>query len=94
MPVRRLPEADPFHFLPRVKIPVLMLNGEFDEYFPYETGQLPMLRLLGTPPELKRHVVYRAAHMAPFPRDQVMKDVLGWLDRHLGAVGSTDAPAK
>jgi len=77
-----------------VKIPVLMLNGEFDEYFPYETGQLPMLRLLGTPPELKRHVVYRAAHMAPFPRDQVMKDVLGWLDRHLGPVGSTDAPAK
>jgi len=84
LPVRRFPEADPFHFLPRVKIPVLMLNGEFDEYYPYETGQLPMLRLLGTPAELKRHVVYPAGHGAPFPRDQVMKDVLGWFDRYLG----------
>jgi len=94
LPVRRLPEADPFNFLPHVKIPVLMLNGEFDEYYPVETGQRPMWRLLGTPPESKRLVIYPAGHMAPFPRDQVMKDVLGWFDRYLGPVGSGAAPEK
>ena len=94
LPVRRLPEADPFHFLRHVKMPVLMVNGEFDEYFPLETAQRPMWRLLGTPPEMKSLVVYPAGHMAPFPRDQVMNDVLGWFDRYLGPLGSAAAPGK
>jgi len=46
---RSLPEVDAVHFLPRNKIPVLMLNGKYDHYCPYETSQLPMFQLLGTP---------------------------------------------
>ena len=29
-----LPEADPVNFAPRVKVPVLMLNGRFDFFYP------------------------------------------------------------
>ena len=37
-----LPEADPVNFAPRVTMPVLMLNGRFDFFFPTETSQEPM----------------------------------------------------
>lgn len=33
---RALPEADLFHFLPRIRFPVLMLNGRHDTTFPVE----------------------------------------------------------
>ena len=57
-----LPEADPVNFAPRVKVPVLMLNGRFDFFFPTATSQEPMFKLLGTPAEHKRRVVYESAH--------------------------------
>ena len=44
-----LPEADPVNFAPRVKVPVLMLNGRFDFFYPTATSQEPMFKLLGTP---------------------------------------------
>ena len=40
-----LPEADPVNFAPRVKVPVLMLNGRFDFFFPTATSQEPMFKL-------------------------------------------------
>ena len=80
----QLPEVDPFHFLSRIKIPVLMLNGRYDHFFPYETSQIPMFKLLGTPPEHKRHVVYESGHFVP--RTQLIKEALDWLDRYLGPV--------
>jgi hypothetical protein len=43
-----LPEADPVNFAPRVKVPVLMLNGRFDFYGPTAISQEPLFRLLGT----------------------------------------------
>ena len=46
-----MPEADPVNFASRVKIPVVMLNGRFDFFFPTDTSQEPMFRFLGTPPE-------------------------------------------
>ena len=46
---RQRPEADAFHYVPRVSVPVLMLNGRYDHFFPPETAQIPMYRLLGTP---------------------------------------------
>ena len=81
---RALPEADPFNFVPRIRIPVLMLNGRYDQFFPLETSQIPMFRLLGTPPEHKRHVVYEAGHFVP--RLQLIKESLNWYDRYLGPV--------
>ena len=37
------------NFAPRVKVPVLMLNGRFDFFYPTSTSQEPLLKLLGTP---------------------------------------------
>ena len=57
-----LPEVDNFNFLPRVRVPVLMLNGRYDYTFPVDSSQKPFFRWLGTPEKDKRHVVYDAAH--------------------------------
>lgn len=81
---KQKPEVDPFHFVSRVSIPVLMLNGRYDSFFPHETAQIPMFKLLGTPKEHKLHVVYDTGHT--LPKNQVIKESLEWLDRYLGPV--------
>jgi len=79
-----LPEADPMNFAPRVKAPVLMINGRYDFGFPLETCQEPMFRALGTPVADKKHILYDAGHMpAILP---IMKDTLDWFDHYLGPV--------
>ena len=40
---RALPEVDQINYLPRVKQPVLMLNGKFDMFFPIETSEKPII---------------------------------------------------
>ncbi len=81
---RALPEVEPINFLPRITVPVLMLNGRYDHYFPVETSQRPFFRLLGTPPQRKRQVIAEGGHYVP--RNQVIAETLGWLDRYLGPV--------
>jgi dipeptidyl aminopeptidase/acylaminoacyl peptidase len=83
---RRPPESEALNFLPRVKVPTLMINGRHDFYFPPQTSQDLMFRLLGTPPEHKRHRTFESGHI-PTEREEVMKEVLDWLDRYLGPVG-------
>jgi eukaryotic-like serine/threonine-protein kinase len=80
---RSLPEVDQINYVTRVTIPVLMLNGRFDAIEPVESSQLPMFRLLGTPAEHKRHVIYEAAH-GDYPENAYIKEVLDWLDKYLG----------
>jgi len=80
---RRPPESDAFNFLPRVSVPTLMINGRHDFYFPFETSQAPMFRLLGAPAAEKRHRVFESGHV-PTERQEVMKEILDWLDRYLG----------
>jgi len=80
----RLPEVDQLNFAPRVKAPVLMLNGRFDFIFPTASSQEPMFRLLGAPIERKRRVVYDTGH--DIPRNEMIKETLDWLDRYLGPV--------
>ena len=80
----RLPEVDQVNFAPRVKSPVLMLNGRFDFIWPPAISQEPMFRLLGTPTEDKRRVVYDTGH--DIPRTEMIKESLNWLDRYLGPV--------
>ena len=81
---KSLPEVDPFNYVKTIKIPVLMLNGKYDHFFPYETSQLPLYNLLGTPGEHKRQIVYETGHLVP--RNQVVKESFEWLDRYLGPV--------
>jgi len=78
-----LPESDSLNFLPRVKIPVLMVNGRSDFTFPLATLQDPMYHLLGTPERDKRHVVLDGAHGVFFyHQNEVVREVLAWLDRY------------
>ena len=81
---RGQPEVEPIHYLPRITVPVLMLNGRFDHYFPVETSQRPFFSLLGTPPSQKRHVIADGGHFVP--RNQLIAETLDWLDRYLGPV--------
>jgi cephalosporin-C deacetylase-like acetyl esterase len=54
---RGRPEADPINFAPRVKIPVLMINGRYDFVLPVDRVQKPMFDWFGTPEKDKRHVL-------------------------------------
>jgi eukaryotic-like serine/threonine-protein kinase len=81
---RALPEVDDLNYVPRVTIPVLMLNGRLDYVFPYVTSQVPMFNMIGTPFAHKRHVVFETGHYVP--RVQLIKEVLDWLDLYLGPV--------
>jgi dienelactone hydrolase len=81
---KSLPEVDQIHYLHRVNIPVLMLNGKYDFFFPYDTSQLPYFELMKTPAEDKRIVVQEASHS--FPRTEAARETLEWLDKYLGPV--------
>ena len=76
------PEIQPWNFAPRMKTPVLMINGRFDFVLPYETSQLPMFELLGTPASDKRHAVLPYGHLPDM--NEVISEALDWLDRYLG----------
>jgi dipeptidyl aminopeptidase/acylaminoacyl peptidase len=79
------PEVDPVNFLPRAKLPVLMLGGRYDFGYPVETSQKPMFNLLATPAQHKRLVIFENAGHVP-PRLELIREVLDWLDRYLGPV--------
>jgi len=64
-----------------------MLNGRFDHFFPVEKTQIPLYRLLGTPEKDKRHVLFDTGHSLPV--NKAIKEVLDWLDVHLGPVTSS-----
>lgn len=80
------PEVDPFNFVPRVTVPVLMLNGRYDFELPLEASQKPLFRLLGTADKDKRHVLFESGH-GGYPMTDLIKEILDWLDGHLGPVG-------
>ncbi len=79
------PVVEPANFAPRSTVPVLMVNGRNDFWFPYEGSQLPLFRLLGAPDGDKQHVLLEAGH-TPEDWQGVVRAVLGWLDRYLGPV--------
>ena len=75
-------ETDPVNFLPRIRIPVIMLNGKYDFFFPVKTAQEPFFRFLGSPAPDKKYLVYEGGH--DVPRTELIKETLGWLDKYLG----------
>jgi eukaryotic-like serine/threonine-protein kinase len=76
-------ESDPVNFAPRVRQPVLMVNGREDFDLPYDTAQVPLFKALGSPETEKRHAVLPGGHIPPRLQD-VFKEILDWLDRYLG----------
>ena len=80
---RAFPEVDQINFVPRVKQPTLMLNARYDHFFPVETSQVPMFRLLGTAERDKRRIVYESGH--GLPRTEMIKETVAWLNRYAGA---------
>ncbi len=79
---KSLPAADQLNFLPRVKQPVLMLNGKYDMFFPVETSQKFMYNFLGTEAKDKKHIVYGTGHLVP--KTEFFKETLFWFDKYLG----------
>lgn len=81
---KQFPEIREINFAPRVKIPILMINGRYDFIFPVETSQRPMFQLLGTPERDKRYALFDSGHVPP--RNDVIRETLNWLDHYLGPV--------
>ena len=81
---KKMPEVDEINFAPRVKVPTLMVNGRFDNFYPLDTSQNVMFRFLGVPEKDKRHVVLEGGHIPPY--DQMMREILDWLDKYQGPV--------
>jgi eukaryotic-like serine/threonine-protein kinase len=81
---KKMPEVDELNFAPRVKVPTLLVNGRYDEFFPLETSQNVMFRFLGTPDKDKRHAVLEGGHIPPY--DKMEKEILDWLDKYQGPV--------
>ena len=81
-------EVDSWNCAPRVKVPVLMVNGRDDFRFPLESSQIPLFRALGTPEKDKKHVLYDGGHAAIVVHPEIMKEILDWLDRYFGPVKS------
>jgi dienelactone hydrolase len=77
------PEVDAFTFAPRVRVPVLMVNGDSDYIYEVEASQKPLFRTLGTPEGQKRYVVLPGGHgILGERRTQVIREILDWLDKY------------
>ena len=63
---------------------VLMLSGRHDPIFPYETAQVPLYNLLGSPAEHKRHETFPSGHSSAGWNDERAKRTLDWLDQYFG----------
>jgi len=79
------PTMDIVNYAPRIRIPVLMVNGRYDSVLPHELSQKRLFDLLGTPSADKRHVLYDVSHFT-FPHSQLARDVNDWFDKYLGPV--------
>lgn len=77
------PEYDQITYLPRVRIPMLMMNGKYDFDFTLETQQA-FVDFLGTPEEDKVWKLYEHVHGAPVP--DLINESLAFLDKYFGEV--------
>jgi predicted esterase len=81
-----LPPRDQVNYAPRIKQPVLMVNGRFDFTFSVERAQNPLFRLLGTRQADKRHAIFDTPHDISQKKADLSREVLAWLDEYLGRV--------
>ena len=78
--------GDQADFAPRLKMPVLMVNGKQDFVFSVDASQNPLFQMLGTPPADKQHPVFETPHDVTEARPDLIKVVIGWLDKYLGRI--------
>jgi hypothetical protein len=81
--LKMLPEIDPLNFASRITLPVLMINGRYDQLSPKVESQETLFRLLGTQLAKKRYCVVERGH-GDIPRSVLLRETLGWLDYYLG----------
>ena len=74
------PEVWPINFLSRVEVPTIMLNGRYEDQFFIK----PMFDLIGTPEKDKKIILFESHHIPP--HNDLVKEVLEWLDKYLGKV--------
>lgn len=79
----RFKEFDPIDYLPHVKIPMLLLGGQYDPDFTMETQQA-FYDFLGTPKSDIRWKMYVTTHW--IPRTDRINESLNWLDKYFGPV--------
>jgi len=77
---------DQVDFAPRIKQPVLMVNGRYDFTFSPERAQIPLFNMLGTPAANKKRVVFDTPHDISQEKARLSQEVLAWLDKYLGRV--------
>ena len=80
------PEINPATFAPHVRVPVLMINGRDDVLFIYETAQVPLFNLLGSPANKKKHKTYPGSHSVFGSYDELVRDTHDWLDEQFGPI--------
>ena len=77
------PETDALNFAPRVRVPVLMLNGRSD-FMTSFANQQALFDALGTKDKVLNR--YKGGHSNLLLRPDLMGEILGWLDKYLGPV--------
>jgi dienelactone hydrolase len=76
-------EMDQINYLPRVKIPILLMDGRYDFTFPLNQQQA-FYDFLGTPESDKEWKLYESTHF--IPRKDLINESLNWLDKYFGPV--------
>ncbi len=84
IPFPTQPVVDPFNFVSRVQLPVLVMSGGYDQIFPLETSATPFFRFLGTDEADKVHFIAEGGHTIPLV--DLTRETLDWFDRYLGEV--------
>jgi len=81
-----MPARDQVNFAPRLKKPMLMVNGRYDFTFSLDRAQLPFFRMIGTPERDKKRLVFDTPHDVSQEHAALSREVLAWLDTYLGRV--------
>jgi len=80
-------EFDQVDYLPRVKIPMLLLGGKYDPDY-YLEQQEAFYNLLGTEEKDKKWIIYESTHF--IPRKDLINESISWLDKYLGTPDKID----
>lgn len=81
---KAFPEADAINYVPRIRCPVLMLNGRYDLTFPFESTVKPFYDLLGTRDQDKHLFVSETDHFVS--KADIIRETLNFLDTYFGPV--------